>query len=121
MQIECNFEVGQTVWCVHPREKIVSDVCSECDGLGKLSVLHKGIEIKVSCPYCLGHGTLAKRYEPGWYVTVGKIREIKVVVNSETQIRIGTELQENINQKNVFATEEEAQKKCVEENSKKQG
>ena len=121
MQIECNFEVGQTVWCANSREKVVDDTCSKCGGTGQLDVLHKGAELRVRCPYCLGLGAVTKRYEPDWYVTEGKILAIKIVIESKTHIKISTELGEWISQKNVFATEEEAKKKCDEENSKKQG
>lgn len=121
MQIECNFEVGQTVWCANSRERVIDDTCSKCGGIGQLDVLYKGSELQVRCPYCLGLGSVIKRCVPDWYVSEEKILAVKIVIESKTHIKISTELGERVDKKKVFTTKEEAQKKCDEENSKKQG
>lgn len=119
--IENKFEIGEECYSVY--RKPIRYKCPICEGNGKF--LHKGYEIW--CNNCCGSGKLYNPKQSVMAVCKVKVRRIiasiwqaqisiKYKVDGVDEFKLANV--NNRSENNLFKTEEEAEKYCVEVNTK---
>ena len=133
MQIQTKFSLGQKVYPVVCDSETIKQDCPLCNGTGYVGIA--GANRTITCPDCCGRGYNIKQAKTQWHILKGntKIGEVRVNVhytcnNADDLVKEKEEQymlycsgvgSGTLWSKDLYATEEQAQKECDKRNNAK--